>query len=35
VAIGVAATLDEVYRQVFAPDVPFMAEGGGPVMVGD
>lgn len=33
VAIGIAATLDEVYRQVFAPDVPFMAEGGGAVMV--
>lgn len=30
-AVGVAATLDEVYRQVFHPDVPFTSEQGGPV----
>jgi phage terminase large subunit GpA-like protein len=35
VAVGIGATLDEVYRQVFAPDVPFMAEGGGPVSVAE
>ncbi|HEY1190158.1 MAG TPA: terminase gpA endonuclease subunit [Gemmata sp.] len=29
VYVGVAATLDEVYRQVFRPDVPFIAETGG------
>jgi phage terminase large subunit GpA-like protein len=29
VFFGIAATLDEVYRQVFTPDVPFVAESGG------
>jgi phage terminase large subunit GpA-like protein len=32
-AVGIAATLDEVFRQVFAPDVPFRSDGGGAVMV--
>jgi phage terminase large subunit GpA-like protein len=33
VMVGVAASLDEVYRQVFAPDVPYQSEAGGPVFV--
>lgn len=35
VAVGIASTLDEVYRQVFAPDVPFRSEQGGVVHVGE
>jgi len=31
--VGVAATLDEVYRQVFAPDFPFVSDSGVPVAV--
>jgi phage terminase large subunit GpA-like protein len=33
VAVGVATTFDELYRRVFAPDVPFAAEQGGVVHV--
>lgn len=35
VAIGIASTLAEVYRQVFDPSVPFVAESGGPVHVSE
>ncbi len=33
IMVGVAATLDEVYRHVFAPDVPYVLENGGAVQV--
>ncbi len=33
VAVGIASTLDEAYRQVFAPDVPFVTQEGGPAAV--
>lgn len=33
IAIGISATLDEVYRNVFSPDVPFVSEQGGVVHV--
>jgi phage terminase large subunit GpA-like protein len=33
IAVGVAATFEEVYRQVFAPDVAYQSESGGVVHV--
>lgn len=33
VAVGVAATLDEVYRIIFSPDVAYVSEQGGAVQV--
>lgn len=35
IAVGVAATFEETYRQVFAPDVPFVTEAGGAVAVAE
>lgn len=32
VAVGIAASLDEVYRQAFAPDLAFVSESGGGVV---
>lgn len=35
VAIGIASTLEEAYRHVFSPSVPFASEGGGQVFVSE
>ncbi len=35
VAVGIAMTFEEVYRQVFTPDIPYVSEQGGAVQVSE